>query len=50
MSPYPPSIFVNAVPGVTIAAGTLWEILAVPPCFVLPEGAVMPVPQGGVVE
>ena len=44
------AIFVNAVPGVVIAAGTQWEISSVPPCFVLPEGAVMPVPQNGVVE
>jgi hypothetical protein len=46
----PDAIFVNAIPGVTIAAGCSWSILALPPCFVLPEGAVMPVPQSGVVE
>ena len=44
------AIFVNTVPGVVIAAGAGWEILAVPPCFVLPPGAVMPVPQEGSVE
>ena len=44
------AIFVNAIPGVTIAAGSSWSILALPPCFVLPPDAVLPVPQNGVVE
>ena len=44
------AIFVNAIPGVTIAAGCSWSILALPPCFVLPPDAVLPVPQNGVVE
>ena len=35
---------------VSIVAGAAWAILGVPPCFVLPEGSVMPVPQGGTVS
>ena len=35
---------------VSIVAGCAWAILAVPPCFVLPPDAAMPVPQAGIVE
>ena len=38
------------VPGLPIETNATWEIESVPPCFVLPEGSVMPVPQSGVVE
>ena len=43
-------IFVNGVPGVILSAGAQWAILAVPECFILPPGAVLPVPQMGTVE
>ena len=46
----PDSIDSNAPPGLPITAGSAWTILALPPCFVLPAGATMPVPQSGTVE
>ena len=46
----PNSVDSNAPPGLPIVAGAQWAIDAVPPCFVLPPGATMPVPQEGTVE
>ena len=45
-----PDGIVAAVDGLPLTTGAAWEISAVPPCFQLPDGASMPVPQSGTVE
>ena len=45
-----PDSILAVVPGLPIETNATWTIDPVPECFVLPDGAVMPVPQSGVVE
>jgi hypothetical protein len=45
-----PDAILAVVDGVPIASNATWTIDPLPPCFDLPAGASMPVPQSGVVE